>query len=491
MSQESLGDFVSLLQDTGELVRISAPVDSALEVAEITRRVSRSPEGGPALFFESVRGSKIPLLTNVLGSRSRLCRAFGVRSLEDLAEKWKTPVETSGRWMDALKKTPFVQQLSQMSPRVLKTAYCQQIVKLGRDVNLWEFPIPRSWPEEQQPVITSGQLITKCPQSQQRSVSLCPLFVLDQQRVLPCWHQHVPNSRHWQLAADARQQLPVAIALGGHPAAPISALATLPGDVDPFQFHGLLQGGQTELIKCRTSDLEVPAHAELVIEGMMDPSLPLEPSPTIGLPTGFYSIRSERLPVIQVTAVTHRANPIFPAQIFGSPPSEDSWMRLALERIFLPWLQSAAPEIVDVHAPVCGGGRTWLFVSIRKNYPQQSHKAMHALWSHPLTMFSKGIVVVDADVNVHSDDEVWFAVGANSDPGRDLLIIPGPTEIDDHAGPTAKTGHRMGIDATRKLPEERPTRPWPESLKMPEAIQQQVTDRWKELGIPTCEEPER
>ncbi len=490
MPHESLGDFLSVLQDAGELVRIAAPVDSALEIAEITRRLGAGPNGGPALFFESVRGSSIPVVTNLLGSRSRLCRALGVRSLEELADRLTASpaADAPGRWRDAFKLSPLVQQLSQFAPKVLKTAYCQQIVKLGRDVNLWELPVPRNWPDEPQPVITLGQVITRCPVSQRRGVGLFPVQVIDQQRLVPCWHRHETGYQHWQKALAARQQLPVAIVLGGHPTSPLSAMSALPPDADPFHLGGLLHGGQTEVVKCRTSDLEVPAHAEIVIEGMVDPEAPLQPPAVVGLSTGFYAARPDPLPVIQVTAVTHRANPIFPSQVLGPPPSEDCWMRLAMERLYLPWIRFAAPEIVEMHAPVSGGGRSWLFVSIQKTYPQQSHKVLHALWSHPATLFTKGIVVVDDDVDLQASDDVWFAVSAHVDPERDLVVASGPADIDDHAGPIGGAGRKWGIDATRKLPEERPSRPWPKALTMSDAMRQHVTTRWKEFGLSPREE---
>lgn len=487
MSLTSLGDFLALLEGSGELLRIAAPVDPALEIAEITCRMTRGEAGGPALFFESVRGSKIPVVTNLLGNRSRLCRAFGVKSLDELSERLTAPAadETPSRWLEALKLAP---SLSPLAPRVVKSAYCQQIVKLGRDVNLWDLPILRSWPDEPQPVITMGQVFTRCPRTQERSIELVPVQVLDQQRLAPCWHRHHAGLRHWQAALAANQQLPIAVVLGGHPASALAALATLPPATDPLTFSSLMQGGKLELVKCRSSDLEVFASAEIVLEGILDPTTPPQPAAPFALPTGFYSIRCESLPVVQVTAVTHRANPVYPAQVFAAPPNEESWMRSALERVFLPWIKRAIPELVDYHSPAAGGSRNWLFVSIRKDYPLAAHKVMHALWGHASTMFSKGIVVVDADVDVHKADDVWFNVGAHVDPQRDLVIASGPTDIDDHASPVTGTGHKLGIDATRKLPEEINGRPWPKSLAMPDAVRRQVTERWQELKLPPREE---
>ncbi len=478
MPHESLGDFLAILEDAGELVRVAATVDAALEVAEITRRVG---DGGPALFFESVRGCAMPLVTNLLGSESRLCRALGAASLGELSTRLARAgrKDEAGGWLDAFKWSPFGDSSKGFAPKVLKQGYCQQIVKLGRDVNLWELPIPRSWSEETQPVITLGQIFTRCSETQQRSVELIPLVALDPQRLVPCWHRHHQARQHWMATKAEQRQFPIAVALGGHVAGGLTALAALPSGVDPLSFSGLLQNGVVELVKCRTSDLEVPAHAEIILEGVIDPAAEQHPPPAVALPSGFYASREEPLPVIQVTAVTHRANPIFPAQIFGPPPNEETWMRKALERLFLPWIQSAAPEIVDWNFPGFGAGKSWLFVAIRKTYPLQARKVLSALWGHPTAMFVKNVVLVDEGVNIQSPDAVWSAVGTNVDPSRDVVMSDGPTDPDDRAGP----GRKMGLDATRKLPEESDGRLPPRPLVMMDAIRQQVTERWAELGL--------
>ncbi len=488
MSIVSLGDFLAILEDGGELRRISAPVDSALEIAEITLRSSRGADGGPALFFESVRGSKIPVVTNLLGSRSRLCRALGVRHLEELAERWHAAPagEGSSRWLEALKLAPAGNSLA---PKVVKTGYCQQIVKLGRDVNLWDLPVLRSWPEEPLPVMTLGQIFTRCPQTQRIAVELVPVQVLDQQRLSPCWHCQHAGFRHWQTAAAANQQLPIAVVLGGHPTAPLSALATLPPHVDPFTFSGLLQSAKLELIKCRSHDLEVPANAEIVLEGMIDPAASRQPPGPFAASAGFYVRRTNDCPAVQVTAVTHRANPIYPAQIMATPPAEDAWLRLALERMLLPWIKLVVPELVDYRTPASGAGKHWLFVSIRKDYPLAARKVLSALWGHPAAMLTKGIVVVDDDVDLDSPDQLWFAVSAHADPAHDLILIDGPADIDDPTASLAGVGTKLGIDATRKLPEERSGRVPASPLLMPPALQQQVAQRWMEFKLPSLGNP--
>lgn len=486
MPHESLGDFLSILEDAGELVRVRASVDSALEIAEITRRAGRAPNGGPALFFESVRGSSFPVVTNVLGSETRLCRALGVRSLDELTNRLKSASreDTSTGWLDAFKLSPFIAKAAPLTPRLIKQAPCQQIVKLGRDVNLWELPIPRSWPDEPQPVITLGQVLTRCPQAQERSVELVPVQLMDQQRLAIVWPDQAAGLRFYQRARDLNQQLPVAMVLGGHAASPLVGLATLPAGIDPMNFSGLLQSQAVELTKCRTSDLEVPAQAEIVIEGMLDPLAPPHPVSSLALSTGFYSGRACDAPVLHVTAVTHRANPIFPAQIFDAPPSEETWMRRALDRLFLPWLQAAIPNLIDYHRPAFGGGRSWLFARIRKRALHDARTALHALWGHPLTLRTKYLVIVDDDVDLYSPHAVWFALSQHVDPGRDVITVRGATDEDDFAGEVTQSGHKLGIDATRKWPAETPGRGALQELAMTAAIQQQVTDRWAEFGIP-------
>jgi 4-hydroxy-3-polyprenylbenzoate decarboxylase len=485
MPHDSLGDFLSQLEDSGELVRVAAPADAALELAEITRRLSQGREGGPAIIFESVRGSAMPVVTNLLGSHRRLCRALGVRSLDELVTRCESESgPPGGSWLESLTRSPFGKSAANFAPRMIKQGFCQQIVKLGRDVNLWELPIPRSWPDEPHPVITLGQVVMHCPITKRRSVELVPLQVVDPQQVLPCWNRYQRGLRHWIAAESQGQQLPIAIVLGGPAIAPLAALAPLPDAIDPFGFTGALNGAALDVVKCRTIELEAPAHAEMVIEGTIAPGAPRQRPAPLAAPNGFYTEQDEPRPLIQVTAITHRANPIFPSQIVGPPPSEDGWMRLALERLFLPWIQAAAPEIVDWHFPAFGGGRMWLFVSIRKTYPHQARKVLHALWGHPATLQVKNVAIVDETVNVHDDHAVWFRIGTNVDPGRDLEIGGGPPAADDPARSRSGISRKLGLDATAKLPDENESRTWPKELAMSPAIIEQVAGRWAEFKLP-------
>ncbi len=484
MAYELLGDFLAELQDAGELVRIPVPVDSALELAEITDRICKIPGGGPALFFENVRGSTIPVVANLLGSRQRLCRALGVKSLDELSQRMLAFLqpELPDGWLGTLKRVPELAQRSMLPPRTVKTGLCQQVVKLGRDVNLWDFPVPRCWPDEINPLITQGQIYTRDPEGQSRGVGAFPLQLVDRTRLLPQWHHDHAACRHWRGARAARRQLPIAIALGGDPVFPLMASAGLPFPADPCLLGGFLRGSSIELVKCRTNDVEVPANAEIVIEGFIDADGPLELSAPAGCGTGYY-LPPEELPVIQVSAVTHRANPVWPTQVYGRPPMEDYWLQLARERLLTPMLQLAAPEVVDCHAPAFGAGRNYLFVSIRKDIPYQARRVLNAVWSFGPIAQTKTTVIVDADVNVQRSEEVWYAAGVHVNPERDVVFSDGPMHPDDHALPIRGVGRRMGIDATRKLPEEGAARPWPAALRTSGEVSERVTQRWAEYGL--------
>lgn len=484
MAYELLGDFLSELQDTGELVRIPVPVDSALELAEITERICKTPGGGPALFFENVRGSTIPVVANLLGSRQRLCRALGVSSLEELSRRMQAflqPEQPEG-WLGTLKRMPELAQRAMLPPRTVRTGLCQQVVKLGRDVNLWDFPVPRCWPDEVNPLITAGQIFTRDVEQKSRAVGMFPIQLIDRTRLLPHWRLEHAALRQWRAAQAARRQLPIAIALGGDPVFPLMAAAGLPFPTDPCLLGGFLRGASLELVKCRTNDVEVPANAEIVIEGYIDPDGPLELSAPASCGTGHY-VAPEELPVIQVTAVTHRANPVWPTMVYGRPPMEDYWLQLARERLLTPMLQLTAPEIVDCHAPAFGAGRNYLFVSIRKEDPWQARRVLNAVWSFAPTARTKTTVIVDADVNVLRPEDVWYAAGVHVNPERDLVFSDGPMDQDDHALAVRGLGRRQGIDATRKLPEEGAARAWPAPLKTSAEIAERVTQRWAEYGL--------
>ncbi len=484
MPHEFLSDFLSKLQDAGELVRIAAPVDTALEVAAITDRVCKSSGGGPALLFEKPKNSSIPIVTNLLGSRRRLCLALGVDSLDQLADKMSRLLQPeSGGWLEALKLVPSMSGLAKFAPRVIKTAVCQQVVKLGRDVNLWDLPIPRCWPDESNPVITAAQVLTHDPATGARSVERFPVQVVSQQQLVPHWHRHHAGFQHWQTAIREQRQFPIAVALGGDPLHAVMTAASVVSPADTLLLGGFLRGTGLDLVKARSIELEVPAASEIVLEGYIDYAAPLTNAPSIAGGAGHY-LPAEPLPMIQVTAITHRANPLLPVIVPGPPPSEESWIALAVERLSLSIVRSTIPEIVDIHQPFAGSGRNLLFVSIRKDHPLQARQVLNALWGSRLLGLNKIIVVVDADVNVQREDDVWFAVSSNANPGRDLIVSDGPTHMDDLLTEHRGLGQKLGIDATRKLPEEAHNRTSPQPLTMPSDVSAPLQQRWHDLGLP-------
>jgi 4-hydroxy-3-polyprenylbenzoate decarboxylase len=484
MPHEFLSDFLSKLQDAGELVRVSAPVDSGLEVAAITERVCKSTEGGPALLFEKPKNSSVPIVTNLLGSRRRLCLALGIDSLDQFSERMNRLLQSeSGGWLEALKLTPSSAGLAKFAPRVIRTAVCQQVVKLGRDVNLWDLPIPRSWPDEANPVITAGQVLTQDAATGIRSLARFPVQVINQQQLVPHWNRHDLAYQQWQAAVRAQRQFPIAVSLGGDPAISLISAAHLAAPAESLLFGGFLHGAGLDLVKARSIEMEVLAASEIVLEGYIDYAAGCVEAPSIAGGMGHYR-PAELLPVIQVTAVTHRANPVMPAIIPGLPPSEESWIELAVERLRLAVVKAAIPQIVEIHQPFSGAGRNLLFVSIRKDHPAEARQVLSSLWGSRLLGLSKFIVVVDADVDVHDEGQVWFAVGANANPSRDIVQSDGPTHLDDHTTPIPGIGCKCGIDATRKMVEESGARPCPNKLTIPVEIITKLRDRWSEFGLP-------
>lgn len=480
-----LPEFLSELEDDGELVRISVEADPVLEIAEITNRACQSPGGGPALFFENVKGHSIPIVTNLLGNRVRISKALRTNSFDDVASRIAGLIqpELPDGWLETLKLIPHFSQLTKLPPKTVDTGVCQQVVHMGSDVDLNMLPIPHIWPGDSGPAITAGQVYTQHPTSSVRNVGLYPLTVRDRTSLSIHWHAQQDGWSHLEeCRRHGRQQMPIAVALGGDPVYTYMAHAPLPPNTDECLLGGFLRSQNVELVRCRSIDLEVPAQAEIVIEGHIDVTAELESAGPLGTSTGFYSPAAE-LPTMHVTAITQRSNPVFPAMILGKHPVEEFWLNRATERIFLPLVKLFVPELVDLHQPPAGNFRNLLFVSIRKQYPQQARKVMHALWSFGRLAVSKIIVVVDEDVDVQDENQVWFTVGSHTHPGRDVLFCEGPAHPLDHAAPVAGMGHKMGIDATRKLPDEGHPRPWPETLSMPADISELVTNRWSEYGF--------
>ncbi len=481
MPYESLGEFLAELQDNGELVRIAAQVDSALELAAITDRVIKSSsDGGPALLFEHVKNTTIPVVTNLLGNRRRLCRCLGVRSLEEVSQNLhqRLQADSSGGWLDSLRLGSSSSGLGKWAPKLVKTAACQQVVRMGRDVNLWDLPVPRSWPDESHPVVTSGQLVLNHPVTGANEYCQVPLVVTGPQEL--GWYDDTGRqSALLKMSVEANRNLPVSISLGGDPVIGLTtAFAEL---IDARLFAGALRGSSLEVVRCRTNELEVPAGAEIIIEGYIDAAGAKSTMP-LSLARGNGRYMHCELPLIQVTAVTHRANPVFPAIIAAGPPSEESWRGQAGDRMRLPFLQRLLPEVVDIHQPLSSAGRNLLFVSIRKTADHQARRILHALWGMESFGQTKLIVIVDADQDLHREEQVWFTVGTHACPRRDFIFSDGLARDDDYTPLSPSLASRVGIDATRKQPREI-DHAWPETLMMSDEMAARVRDRWGEYGL--------
>lgn len=484
MPYEHLADFLTELEDAGELVRVRVVVDPVMELAALVERVGR-PGPGPAILFEQVRGSAVPAVANLLGSPSRLCRALGLASLDDLSARIAGLLqpEVPEGVLESLRMVPRFVEMSKLPPRLVKAGACQQVVRMGRDVDLRDLPIPRSWHQETGPAISAGVMVTAHPARGVRSLDLVPLEVRTRQTLAVHFTRSDAAQRNFAIHQSDGRQMPVAIVLGGDPATMLSAAAPLPDSTDAYLFSGFLRGRGVDVVKCRTHDLQVPADADMVIEGFLDPATPAEPAGTVALPTGFYSLPGER-PILTVTALTQRSNPVFPIIVGGPPPNEYYWMNKAVERMLQPIVRLFVPEVVDVHFPAAGGARNLVFVSVRKEYAQQAKKVMNALWGLGPLSTTKTIVVVDAEVDPHDEEDVWFRVASNVHAGRDVVLCEGPTHPDDHAAPLPGVGHKLGLDATRKLADEGHRRPWPDAVRIRPETEQLLASRWREYGLP-------
>ena len=482
MAYESLAAFLEDLDAKGELRRIRAQVDPVLEISEIADRVSKAH--GPALLFENVKGSRFPLAINVLGSERRMAMALGVQDLEEVAGRIAALVkpEVPDSFLAKMKMVPTLARLASLPPRTVSSGPCQEVVRTGDQIDLTELPILQCWPEDAGKFITFGQVFTRHPESGERNVGMYRLQLKDRCTTFMHWHPHHDGCQHYLAHKRLGTRMPLAVSLGGDPVYPYMATAPLPPATDECLFGGFLRGKPVELVPCRTVELEAPASADFVIEGYIDPTEPLYTEGPFGDHTGFYSLE-DQFPLFHVTALTHRSNPIYPTTIVGKPPQEDCYLGKATERLFLPLVKLFIPEVVDYDLPWFGVFHNFAFVSIRKRYPHQARKVMSAIWGLGQMMFTKIIVVVDEHVDVHNYEEVLFHVGANVHPGRDVTFCQGPTDLLDHAAPVACVGHKMGIDATRKLPDEGHARPWPDEMLMSQDVIDLVSGRWAQYGL--------
>jgi 4-hydroxy-3-polyprenylbenzoate decarboxylase len=489
MPLDNLREFLAAIEKRDTLVRVADPVSIDKEVTEIADRCMKSPGGGPALLFERpmLRGgatSRYPVAVNLFGSERRMALALGVECLDDIAARisellaLKVPEGLLGK----LAMLPRLAEVAKFPPKTVGRPACQETVIKGADVDLTQLPAPICWPEDGGPYITLGGVITKNPESGVRNVGMYRVQVLGTNELAMHWQRHKVGAAHWRMMAERGETMPVAIALGGDPASMYSASAPLPPTIDEFLFAGFLRGDPVRLAKAVSSDLEVPAEADFVIEGYIDPRDELVLEGPFGDHTGFYSL-ADYYPKVHVTAVTLRDEPIWPHTIVGRPPMEDYYLGHATERIFLPLLRLTIPEVVDLHMPAEGIFHNLVFVSIDKQYPGQAYKVMNGLWGQGLMSLAKVIVVVDKDVNVRDPKEAWWVALNHIDPERDVRFTMGPIDVLDHASRAFTYGSKMGIDGTRKWKEEGFMREWPNKIVMDEATKARVDAMWRDLGI--------
>lgn len=475
----NLREFLDLLRKSGELREISAPVNPELEITEICDRVVKRE--GPALLFRSVKNSSIPLAINIFGSFRRMNLALGVSSIEEVAQRIQEFLEARPpqTLMEKISFLPKLKELEALNPKIVSSGACQEIIlKDGPMLEL--LPIQKCWPEDGGRFITFPLVVTRDPETGKRNVGLYRMHVYDNQTTGMHWQIHKDGAEHYRRLKKG-QKLEVAVALGAHPIHLFAAACPLPYGVDEFALAGFLQGQAVELVRCKTIGLEVPADAEIVLEGYVQEGEMRLEGP-FGDHTGFYS-RAKDFPVFHVTAMTHRKEPIYLSTIVGRPPMEDGYMGKAIERIFLPVIQKQIPEVVDIHLPWEGCFHNCLIVSIRKSYPHQARKVMSAIWGLGQMSFSRSILVFDADCNIQDLKEVAWRAFNNVDPKRDLVLSEGPIDELDHSANQDFFGSKVGIDCTRKLEAEGMARPWPEDIVMSEEMKAYVSRRWQEYGI--------
>jgi 4-hydroxy-3-polyprenylbenzoate decarboxylase len=474
-----LDDFIADLDTRRLLTRVGEPVNPNLEIAAVTDRACKSPGGGPALLFEQPTGASMPIATNLYGSCERMCLVLGVTSLDDLAgeiDELMTPQMPAGI-MDALKMLPMVGRLRDLMPKTVKSAACQEIV--ARDATLDDLPILTCWPADGGRYITFPLVFTKDPETGGRNIGTYRMQVFDGRTTGMHWQRHKGGAQHYRVAERLGRRLEVAVALGAEPVLPYCATAPMPEGLDELLLAGFLSRSRIEMVKCVTVDLEVPASSHIVLEGYVDPGERRREGP-FGDHTGLYS-QPDDFPVFHLTCMTRRKKPTYLTTVVGVPPMEDYYLGLASERIFLPMIRKTLPEIVDMHFPAEGIFHNLVIVSIDKRYPGHARKIMNAFWGLGQLMFSKTIVVVDRDVDVHDSSQVAWIVGTHMDPIRDIQMTKGPVDDLDDAADLPAFGGKMGIDATRKWASEGYTRTWPERVATTEAAGRRASEIWARI----------
>ncbi|MCC6862616.1 MAG: menaquinone biosynthesis decarboxylase [Bryobacterales bacterium] len=482
MAYADLREFIRALDKAGELRRISLEVDPVLEITEFADRAVKS--NGPALLFEKPKGSDIPVLINAFAGRRKMEIALEVDSVEEVARRISEYLEMRmpEGLIGKLRMLPKLAEMSAFFPRNVSEGPCQEVVRES-DFSLFDYPILKCWPGDAGRFITLPLVFSRNPDTGKRNCGMYRMQVYDERTTGMHWQTHKQGAEHYRRMAQLGKhtRMDVAVAIGADPAVMYSAILPLPPDLDEMMIAGFLRGKPVEMVKCRTCDLEVPAAAEIVLEGYVELG-ELRTEGPFGDHTGFYSLEDE-YPVFHVVCVTQRKRPVYTATIVGPPPMEDFYMGQAIERIFLPLMRLQLPEIRDISMPAQGVFHNLMLVAMRKSYPGHARKVMHALWGMGQAMFTKCIVVVDEDVDVQNPGEVAWKALNNIDPERDIEFVHGPVDSLDHASRLPNYGSKMGIDATRKWPGEGFTRPWPGVIEMSPEVKRRVDELWKKAGL--------
>jgi len=477
---KDLREFVEFLEEKGELKRVRAEVDPVLEITEITDRISK--RNGPALLFENVKGSKSSVLINTFGSFDRMSWSLGVNNLDEIAERIRSMllVDIPGTMVEKLGALIKLKDFANYIPKLVKKAPCQEVV-LTENFSLDDFPILKCWPGDAGRFITLPLVITKDSVTGQQNMGMYRMQVFDGKTTGMHWHIHHDGAENFRRAVKNNKKFEVAVAIGADPATIYSATAPLPKGIDELIFSGFLRNKPVKLVKCKTIDLKVPAYAEIILEGHVDFSELRREGP-FGDHTGYYSLADD-YPVFHIECITHRKDPIYPATIVGRPPMEDCYFGKATERIFLPLVQLMYPEIVDMDLPLEGVFHNCAIISIKKEYPLHANKVMNAVWGLGQMMFTKMIVVVDENINVHDYSEVAWKVFNNVDPERDIVFAKGPLDVLDHSSNTPNYGSKIGIDATKKRKEDGYCREWPDDIVMNDDVKRLVDGKWSSYGL--------
>jgi 4-hydroxy-3-polyprenylbenzoate decarboxylase len=482
MAFNDLRDFVHALEKAGELKRIPFEVDPYLEVTEFADRSVK--RGGPALLFEKLKGSNVPLLINAFASMRRMELALGADKIDDIAERIAgyLQMEKPEGLLDKLKLLPKLGELNAAFPKTVSDGPCKEVIRRS-GFSLAEFPILHCWPGDGGRFITLPMVFTNNPKTGKRNCGMYRMQVYDGQTTGMHWQKHKQGAEHYRrLKAEGKlDRMPVAVAIGADPATLYSSILPLPPEIDEMMFAGFLRGKPVEMVRCATCDIQVPANSEIVLEGHVTPGEMRREGP-FGDHTGFYSLDDD-YPVFHIECITQRKKPIYAATIVGPPPMEDFYMGKAIERIFLPLMRMQLPEVRDICMPAEGVFHNLILVSLRKSYPGHARKVMHAIWGLGQAMFSKCIVVVDDDIDVQNVREVAWKALNNIDPQRDIEFVMGPIDSLDHSSRMPNYGSKMGVDATTKWPSEGFARRWPNPIEMSQEVVERVDALWKRAGL--------